>query len=390
MVVPWLIASGQRHVRRLCARAAWKRHESSFYRFLSRFKFRRELFFKALLELIIANFGLQELLIVVDDTLCPKWGRRIFGTGSFFDHVRRPRPGYIWGHNWVVLAAVVRLFGVPIAVPFWVSLYRSQSTCPKEAFRTRLQIVAQALQTIRGWVSLPIRLVADGAYNNKSLLKPLAALGIPLVSRLRSDARLRRDPPKRRRRQRGRKPKYGAWLAKLQTTARAGSGWERIRAHIYGKCVTLEVKSFEAWWPKADAKLRVVIVHDPAGKRKPCYLSSTDLSLTPLAIIERFALRWTIEQMFSDAKLLMGLDSAEVRAANSVVRHASITFALVAWVRVWAAQRLATLKNPPTSFATQLTELRGTLMAHTIFMSNLGRKLSPRNLDSLARLALAS
>jgi hypothetical protein len=390
MAVPWLLVSGQRHVRRLCARAAWQRDESGFYRFLSRFKFRQELFFKALLDLIIANFGLQELLIVVDDTLCPKWGKRIFGAGNFFDHVRRPRPGYIWGHNWVVLAAIVRLFGVPVAVPFWVVLYRSQSTCPKEVFRTRLQLVAQALQTICGWVSLPIQLVADGAYNNTSLLKPLAELGIPLVSRLRLDARLRRDPPKRRRKRRGRKPKYGAWLAKLRDLARAASGWERIRADIYGKSVTLHVKSFKAWWPKANAKLHVVLVRDPSGKRPPCYLSSTDLSLTPRAIIERFALRWTIEQMFSDAKLLLGLDSAEVRAEHSVVRHASITFALLAWVRVWAAQRLATLRDPPTSFAAQLTELRGTLMAHTIFMSNLGRKLSPRNVDSLARLAVAS
>ena len=243
---------------------------------------------------------------------------------------------------------------------------------------------------MRGWVSLPIQLVADGAYNNQSLLKPLAELAIPLVSRLRFDAQLRGDPPKRRRKQRGRKPKYGVWLAKLQNIARAASGWERVQAHIYGKCVTLEVKSFEAWWPKADAKLKVVVVRDPAGKRKPCYLSSTDLSLTPLEIIERFALRWTIEQMFSDAKLLMGLDSAEVRAANSVVRHASITFALLTCVRVWAAQQLATLKVPPTSFAAQLTELRGSLLKHTISMSNLGCKLSPRNVDALARLALAA
>lgn len=389
MVVPWLIASGQRHVRRLCTRVAWKRHESSFYRFLSRFKFRRELFFKALLNLIIANFGLTDLLIVVDDTLCPKWGRHIFGTGSFFDHVRRPRPGYIWGHNWVVLAVVVHLFGVPVAVPFWVSLYRSQSTCSKEVFRTRLQIVAQALQTIRNWISLPISLVADGAYNNKSMLKPLAELNIPFVSRLRFDACLRHDPPKRRRKQRGRTPKYGSWLAKLQRIARAGRGWETVQAHIYGKCVTLKVKSFEAWWPKAGVKLRVVITKDPRGKRKPCYLSSTDLSMTPVAIIERFALRWSIEQMFSDAKLLMGLDSAEVRAEKSVERHAIFTFALVTWVRVWAKQHIATLKDPPTSFAAQLTKLRGDLMSQTIFMSSLGCKLTKRNSDDLARLAVA-
>lgn len=387
--IPWLVQSGQRHIRRLSVRAAWKRHESSFYRFFSRFKFRPQVFFRALLMLVVQTFGLSEILIVVDDTLCPKWGKHIFGTGSFFDHVRRPRPGFIWGHNWVVLAVVVNLFEVPIAIPFWVSLYRSEKNCPKGEFRTRLEIVVDVLKTVQTWVSLPISLVADGAYNNASILKPLAAMKIPLVSRLRLDAVLRHDAPKRKARKRGRKPRYGARLPKLQKIARSGRGWRKVWVHIYGKRVRLKIKSFEAWWPKAAVKIRVVIARDPAGTRKPCFLSSTDLALTPVQIIERFARRWPIEQLFSDAKLAMGLDSAEVRTPNSVLRHAIFTFALVTWVRVWAKKGLARFADPPTSFAGQLSELRGDLLSQTIFSSIPGGKLSKRNSEDLAALAAA-
>lgn len=389
VAIPWLIQSGQRHIRRLSLRADWKRHESNFYRFFSRFKFRREAFFKALLLLIVHAFELKELLIVVDDTLCPKWGKHIFGAGSFFDHVRRPRPGYIWGHNWVVLAVVVHLFGVPVALPFWVALYRSQKSCPKAEFRTRLQVVVEVLQTVQTWVSLPISLVADGAYNNQSILKPLAAMNIPLVSRLRLDAVLRHDAPKPKAKKRGRKPRYGARFPKLQKIARSERGWRKVRVRIYGKRVWLKVKSFDAWWPKSGVKIRVVIARDPAGKRKPCFLSSTDLGLTPVQIIERFALRWPIEQLFADAKILMGLDSAEVRAPNSVLRHAVFTFALVTWARVWARRWLARRAHKPTSFAGQLTELRSDLLGQTIFASIPGGKLSKRNSEDLARLAVA-
>lgn len=389
MSIPWLVQSGQRHIRRLAARASWKRHESNFYRFLSQFKFRPEVFFKALLDLIIVSFGLRELLIVVDDTLCPKWGRHIFGTGSFFDHVRRPRPGYIWGHNWVVLAVVVHLFGVPVAMPFWVSLYRSRKECPPAQFRTRLQIVVEALQTLQTWISLPISLVADGAYNNQSMLKPLAHMKISLVSRLRLDAVLRHDVPRRRVKKRGRPSRYGARFPHLRKIARSGIGWSRVWVHIYGKRVRLRIKSFEAWWPKAGVKIRVVIARDIQGKRKPCYLSSTDLTLSPIQIIERFALRWPIEQLFSDAKLLMGLDSAEVRTPNSVLRHAVFTFALVTWVRIWAKRHVFRRDQPPTSFAGQLAELRGDLLSQTIFSSIPAHKLSKRNSDDLAMLAVA-
>lgn len=389
LAIPWLVQSGQRHIRRLSLRAAWKRHESSYYRFFSRFKFRPQVFFKVLLLLIVQTFRLSEILIVVDDTLCPKWGRHIFGAASFFDHVRRPRPGYIWGHNWVVLAVVVRLLGVPVALPFWVALYRSQKHCPKAEFRTRLEIVAEVLKTVQTWVSLPISLVADGAYNNASILKPLAAMKIPLVSRLRLDAVLRRNAPKRRAKKRGRRPRYGAAFPKLQKIARSGRGWQKVCVQIYGKRVRLKIKSFDAWWPKAAVQLRVVITSDPKGRRKPCFLSSTDLTLTPVQIIERFALRWPIEQLFSDAKLLMGLDSAEVRSPNSVLRHAIFTFALVTWVRVWAKKSLVKLTHPPTSFAGQLSELRGDILGQTIFSSIPGGRLSKRNSEDLAALAAA-
>ena len=146
--VPWLLRSGQRHIRGLSARTGLNRHEASFYRFFSHFKFRPEVFFKILLTLIIQTFQLKKLLIVVDDTLCPKWGRHIFGAGPFWDHTRRPRPGYIWGHNWVVPAIVVELFGVAAALPFWVSLYRAEKHCPKAEFRERCDPLSYLQKTI--------------------------------------------------------------------------------------------------------------------------------------------------------------------------------------------------------------------------------------------------
>lgn len=389
--IPWLVLAGQRSVRRLADRASLKRHESSFYRFFSRFKFKPEVFFLVLLRQIVETFQLKGLLIAADDTLCPKWGKAIFGAASFFDHVRRPRPGYIWGHNWVVLAVVVDLFGSPVALPFWVALYRPKTKCPPEEFRTRLQIVAEALGKVRKlFPRMKIDLVADGAYNNRSIFKPILALGIHLVSRLRLDAVLRRDAPKRRRKgKRGRMPRYGSRLPALRKIARSGKGWRKTTVRIYGRDVTLWVKSFVAWWPKAGIQLKVVITRDPKGKRKPCFLSSTDLALTEEAIIERFARRWPIEQLFSDVKLHVGLDSAEVRCEKSVLRHGILAFALVTWTRIWARKALASGQDPPASFAKQLSVLRQDLIAASISASSPRLKGSARITRDLAALMAA-
>lgn len=385
VLLPWLVHQGQRTVRTLRHGAGLRRHEASFYRFLSDFKVRTTVLRKVLFGLIVSTFKPTEILIAVDDTLCVKWGRKIYGTGRFFDHVARPRPGFIWGHNWVVLAVVVSLFGVWVALPFWVSIYRPKASCRREEFRTRHQLVEEALRAVRTWTSLPIRLVADGAYNNDSILSPLKELGIPLVSRLRSDAVLRKDPPPRRRR-RGRPAAYGPPLPKLPKLQRSRGGWRRVEMSIYRQVATLEVKSFDAWWPKAKCKLRVVITRDPRGRRKGAILSSTDLSLTPEQIIEIFSRRWSIEQLFADTKQAIGLDSAEVRRPNSVVRHAALAFALVTLVRVWAHGNISRRRPPPTSFASQLSELREDILTATILQSQASAKGLRHNSRRLAKL----
>jgi hypothetical protein len=186
-----------------------RRSSSAYYRFLSDGKWRLPVLFRCLFQLIVSTFKLKELTLVLDDTLCPKWGRQIYGTGSYFDHVRRPRPGFIWGHNWIVLAVAIGAGKKAcIALPFWIGLYRPKEHCTPGQFRTRHEIVASALHLVRALFSGPIRLLADGAYANDSLIGRIGELGIELVSRLRSDAALRTpNPPRRAKGSRGRKAK---------------------------------------------------------------------------------------------------------------------------------------------------------------------------------------
>lgn len=397
MVIPWIICQGQRCISRMRPLASYGRSLSSYYRFLSDGKFRLEIFRQCLFQLIVKTFRPERILIVVDDTLCAKWGRHIFGTSSFFDHVARPRPGFIWGHNWVVLALVVTIAGVPVALPFWVELYRSDATCRRGEFRTRLQMVTDALKVVRTWTLLPIEAVADGAYNNEGLLRPLGELGIALTSRLRQDAKLRDevpdlgpfDPPRR-----GRRPKYGPPLPALSTLAKSRRGWQLIRVPMYRTIVTLKVRSIVAWWPASAKKVRLVITKDPRRNRRVAFLTSTDLSKTPEEIITTFAKRWSIEQLFADVKLHLGLDTAEVRKPNSVIRHAALCFALATWIHVWheLTQRRACRKRSEkvaehaVSFRHKFQGLRTYLAKHAIFSSQPRPGRSARNCDALADL----
>lgn len=369
MAVPWLLCAGQRSICRMASMGGLRRSASAYYRFLSEGKWRPLVLFRCLFELIVRTFRIRELTLVLDDTLCPKWGRRIYGTSTFFDHVHRPRPGYIWGHNWVVLAVVVRAGKQAfVALPLWIGLYRAKESCSPEQFHTRHQMAAGALTLVRALFPGPIRLLADGAYANDSLVARLGTLDIDLVSRLRVDAALYAvDPPRRAKSRHGRKPKHGGRLGKLSALARRRSAYRLERVRIYGKNVDLLLQEFEAYWPALKRVIKVVITQDPRRPRRRAYLVTTDRRLSAIEIVESFAQRWTIEQLFAVAKNHMGLDTAEVRKERAVLHHAALCMALITWTEVWAYR-----VHPLTwarSFAQKLAWLRAETVTSTVFAS---------------------
>jgi DDE superfamily endonuclease/Archaeal putative transposase ISC1217 len=324
--------------------------------------------------------------LVLDDTLCPKWGKKIYGTSSYFDHVRRPRPGYIWGHNWVVLCAVVGMAkNRSIALPFWIGLYRRKEDCAAGQFYTRHEMAAGALSMVRALFSGPIRLLADGAYATDSLIGRIRHWNVELVSRLRSDAALRAPtPPRRSQGSRGRRAKHGAPLGKLEHLARSRTAFREQEVWIYGKSVALGVREFQAYWPALGQVIKVVITRDPKRPKRVAYLFSTDCKLTAVELIEAFAKRWTIEQLFSVAKNQMGLDSAEVRKQKSVVRHATLCMALITWTEVWAHRVHPRSWGQP--FTQKLASLRAETVTETIFASGPRDKGSRRNARDIGTL----
>ena len=174
----------------------------------------------------------------------------------------------------------------------------------------------------------------------------------------------------------------------------SGGCWEVVRAHIYRKDVTLRVKILDAWWPTSGQKIRLVIVRSVRGRQRVTFLATTDLSRSAKAIIECFARRWTIEQLFSDVKLHLGLDSAEVRKPRSVFRHALFTFACTTWIHVWHYRRDQKVlrsqghARPPSSrsLRAKLRELRGALIDQVLFSKRLRATRSRRNASPVAHL----
>lgn len=276
----------------------------------------------------------QRVLLAIDDTPTKRYGPKVQGAGIHHD----PTPGpsghpFCYGHIWVTLAVVLRhpLWGT-IALPIWSWLYIRRCDVPKVPqqhgwkFRTKLELafelVLEAVEMLH-WAAKQVWVVVDGAYAKRPFVRPILELGVTLVGRLRKDAALRDLPPRKKEKGRGRKRKYGRNRISLASRAAHNSGWQTVSCLLYGKEVIKQVKTFLATHATFGQAIRVVIVRETNG---PQFFYCTDVTASVVQILEVFADRGAIEQVFHDIKEIWGSGQQQVRNlwANIAVWHLNL------------------------------------------------------------------
>jgi hypothetical protein len=265
--------------------------------------------------------GGGRLTPALDDTPTKRYGPQVQGAGVHHN----PAPGpagspYVYGHVFVVLGLLVthKAWGT-IALPLLARLYVRRVDLPaidpkhRPAFRTKLELAVELLRWAKPWLGLlklPIWVVADGAYAKKDFLKPAAALGMRVVSRLRKDAALRSLPGPRPAGKRGRPRTYGE--DKIDLAKRAGQrrGWSSETLTLYGVATVKRYKTFLATWRPAGGPIRVVLVDEESGWR--AYFC-TDLSASVADILGAVADRFSLEISFRECKQVVGAGQQQVR-----------------------------------------------------------------------------
>src|SRR5205807_8499496 len=85
----------------------------------------------------------------------------------------------------------------------------------------------------------------------------------------------------------------------------------------------VEVVSGVGHWYRAGqglVEVRWVYVHDLTGTHRDEYFYSTDVAMTPAAIIEEYTGRWNIETTFEEARAYLGLESTRGWCPQTVLR----------------------------------------------------------------------
>jgi Transposase DDE domain len=129
---------------------------------------------------------------------------------------------------------------------------------------------------------------------------------------------------------------YGKNRISLTKRAAHRHGWQEVTCTVYGKGVVKQVKTFLATHRTFGGAIRVVIVQEKTG---PQFFFCTDVNASVKEIVETFADRSAIEQVFHDVKEVWGSGQQQVRNlwTNIAVWHMNLW--LYTLVELWAWER---------------------------------------------------
>jgi hypothetical protein len=364
LMAGWVLTTGRHAVTEalVCTDVARRRHHEAYHRFFSRGTWSPDRFGRVLFDWIVRWLASDApICAVLDDTLAPKKGPRVFGLGCHLDpvHSTKRQRIFCFGHCWVVLAILVPVpFSVrPWALPILFRLYRTKKECAAKGavYRKKTEFARDLLDVLVSWAGARrIELRADCAYCNDTVTRNLPA-SIALFGAMRPDAVLtaRPDdaPPGA---QGGRRRKRGAVLPKPEALARDDRvAWRTCQAFLYGQWRYVRFKECCAQWYRAcgTGLLRVVVVQVITGNLGLRVYFSTDPSLAAPDILERYGERWFIELAFRNLKQLLGFGQSSARKREAVERTApfvGITYSfLVLWFVDYVFPARSELARPP-------------------------------------------
>jgi hypothetical protein len=343
------------------------------------------------------------LYLVVDDTLLHKRGEHVYGLGWFYDAVASTEKRTVTapGNNWAVVGLAIPVPGEPdrfLCLPLQARLHLAgdeHPSCP--------DLAALMVQEIASWFpGREIVLVGDGGYSAHQLLAPLPEQ-VKYVGLVRTDAELYDPkPPRQPAGKPGRKPQKGRRLPnprqmlKPVQKAKADNlpaGWQEISTRRYGK---LWVHTRRVLWPKVCGlrPIRIVVIHDPQGKLRDLCLFTTDVNAEVAWIIETFARRPSIEQVFRASKQYLQIQSPHHWCQASIEKLAPWVWLNQSTVILWYLQVGRTLPEADArrkrmgrwdsewSLRHMLQTLRDAILEATI------RPMSSRSQDIMKSLQL--
>lgn len=369
-----LVGLGRRTVTGMLTASAQQGLDwSAAYRLFEKERFDAQRLFAPALRSVLSRLGEQEpLVVLMDDTLIHKRGRKVYGAAWKRDPLGPPFcNNFIWAQRFVQLSAALpesqgasRCRAIPIDWHHCPLPKKPRRKAPDEDWQQYRQLQqtmkvsaagVQRIEALRtdlnaqGETRRELIVALDGTFTNKTVFRTLPAHTVA-IGRLRKDARLFAVPQEPDTPRRGRRRFYGEALQRPEQLRQDPAlPWMEVEAWAAGKKQRFEIKTVAPvrWSGAGQKDVRVVAIRPLAYRprkgarllyRDPVYLVCSDPDLALQSLLQAFVWRWEIEINFRDEKTVLGVGEAQVRTQAAVQAVTSFVVAAYAFLLLAGAQ----------------------------------------------------
>ena len=170
---------------------------------------------------------------------------------------------------------------------------------------------------------------------------------------------------------RGRNQVKGLRIQLRELLADKNQTWQMLTVKWYGdEQRTIECLTFECLWYHAGVlplKLRIVLVKTPGGKNEAETFFSTDITNSPMQIIEWFVLRWNIEVTFAETRAHLGIETQRQWSDKAIARTTPMLMVLLS-ILVLVAVKMDETKKLLVHETTSWYDKKGELTLADIIM----------------------
>lgn len=348
-----LVGLGRRTVSgMLCAGAQQFSDWSAAYRLFERQRFDFDAIFAPARRKVVERLSPDEpLVVMMDDTLIRKRGRKVHGTGWKRDPLGPAFcSNFVWGQRFLQISAAMQdlsATGQARAIPIDLAHAPSPAKPGKRASAEAWEDYRKLQQSMKVSSVGATRLCelrerldredpdrnlivsVDGGFTNRTVFRNLPHDTVA-IGRIRKDAKLFLPPSEESVPRRGRRRWYGTPLPTPEQIRRDETvPWSTVKAFAAGTTHSFEVKTLAPvrWLGTGERDVRMVVVRPLAYRpnkssrllyRNPVYLLCTDPKLHLGQLLQSYLWRWEIELNFRDEKTMLGVGEAQVRSEEAV------------------------------------------------------------------------